>query len=298
MGKILSRKFRKPKAYVPPNPASRPSRAQALLGKRRRPLQPGELERIHHGNAVDPAARGGGLFSQQQTTANGPFSVPLSNSRQYVHDQPGTSTSTRTEIACSFQNGTTGVPPNAGQSLPVYESQRSGSDVDRPFPTNPVPQAREEGRSSADLADNSVPVRTFARPQNAFASNEFDADNFYGFDDEEENEETNSSFLTENGDSGGVAHDHMANTRQTYDNSILEKYPEMANRGEMAAGPDNTTGNQILAPSGGGEHTNPPGGRPGHNEFHTSEAGTDRVKFVLPLASSDSSCSEGNSDEE
>jgi hypothetical protein len=57
--KLLRTKFQKPKAYIPPplttTAASRQqSQLQAVLGKRRRPLQPGELQRLHHGTASPP----------------------------------------------------------------------------------------------------------------------------------------------------------------------------------------------------------------------------------------------------
>lgn len=53
--KLVRNKFRKPPNYVPPHSSTfgptmkQQQRLHSILGKRRRPLQPGELERIHHG---------------------------------------------------------------------------------------------------------------------------------------------------------------------------------------------------------------------------------------------------------
>jgi hypothetical protein len=62
MQKLLSRKFQKPQAYIPPHPTNRPNCLHAILGKRKRPLQPGELVRVHHGGAPSPQglSMGGG----------------------------------------------------------------------------------------------------------------------------------------------------------------------------------------------------------------------------------------------
>ena len=54
MHKLVQNKFRKPPNYIPPKSSANPSskqetRLRNILGKRRRPLQPGELERRHYG---------------------------------------------------------------------------------------------------------------------------------------------------------------------------------------------------------------------------------------------------------
>ena len=60
MQKLMSRKFRQPGAYKPPNPHLQPQNTtmnnhhSGPLGKRRRPLQPGELVRQHYGAQPPP----------------------------------------------------------------------------------------------------------------------------------------------------------------------------------------------------------------------------------------------------
>ncbi len=62
MQKLLKSKFQRPKSYVPPPPGAQRSRTEQLLGKRRRPLQPGELVSKHYGgdgNSFGGSTRGG-----------------------------------------------------------------------------------------------------------------------------------------------------------------------------------------------------------------------------------------------
>jgi hypothetical protein len=76
--KILSRKFQKPQAYVPPRRSDdmpfQQCRIQNILGKRRRPLQPGELERLHYGGHVPPAQQ-----QEQQYPQHGHGQTPTNN---------------------------------------------------------------------------------------------------------------------------------------------------------------------------------------------------------------------------
>jgi hypothetical protein len=64
MKKILTKKYRKPGAYVPPHPMQQRAQQEqqqqqqqqqqsSLMGKRKQPLQPGELQRRHYGN-IEP----------------------------------------------------------------------------------------------------------------------------------------------------------------------------------------------------------------------------------------------------
>ena len=65
MTKVISRKFRKPTNRIPPPPAANQMSA-SVLGKRRRPLQPGELQRRYHGNALATADQQQVPYHQQQ----------------------------------------------------------------------------------------------------------------------------------------------------------------------------------------------------------------------------------------
>jgi hypothetical protein len=81
MKKVLTKKYRKPGAYVPPHPMQRAQQEQqqhqqsSLLGKRRQPLQPGELQRRHYGN----------LEPQRGDSYNRPPPVNMNQQQQQQH---------------------------------------------------------------------------------------------------------------------------------------------------------------------------------------------------------------------
>jgi hypothetical protein len=111
MQKLLSRKFQKPTAYVPPPPNARPSRLQMALGKRRRPLQPGELERQHYGSQQQQQP---GIYN---TGAEQGFPAP----RTFATEQRTTHGSSH-----NSRNQQQQCPTTGRQNNPQYEPSPAG----------------------------------------------------------------------------------------------------------------------------------------------------------------------------
>jgi hypothetical protein len=110
MKKLLNRKFQKPQAYIPPNPTNQQqNRLLAILGKRKRPLQPGELACMHHGGAQQPRApRMGGASSQRQHQQS-PGPPHNNNCRQRPMNKPSENHNNRfpnPNVSNSFQERT------------------------------------------------------------------------------------------------------------------------------------------------------------------------------------------------
>jgi len=166
----MNRKFRQPAPYVPPNPRLK-NRGGAAWKQRRRPLQPGELERRHYGAP-----------EQTQDQNRRP---PLRNATQPGH-QPS-----QVNRGPPLPPQPTGPEHNAGAATGfslsggnVSQDSRI-SQGDAPFDSN-LPAAEDsptpagmEGRSSQPPRDTQV-----ANNESFLVGNGFNRDHFYGEEEE------------------------------------------------------------------------------------------------------------------
>lgn len=190
MQKLLKSKFQRPKSYVPPPPGAQRSRSEQLLGKRRRPLQPGELVAKHYGgdgNNFGGSSRGG--FDDSQTHWN------------HQHEQDS-----RRENLPQHNRGAMGETNGQGRFRP--EIQKHGQDHQHLSNEQPANSIQSSSRvfveASKDLQPSSGagigntaqfrndqnqqhrrPVPRRRNNPNAFAQNEFDSAKYYG--EEEDN---------------------------------------------------------------------------------------------------------------
>ncbi len=198
MQKLLKSKFQRPKCYVPPPPGTQNSRMQQILGKRRRPLQPGELVARHYGG-------NGGHFGGNRGGFND--SQPYWNDQQQAQHPPRNNFPQHNRV-------NTGETNFQGQSQFHPEIQRHGQghqNASRAQPVNsvqssfrtfgesekPLESAREIGASIASIGTqfghgppkqkrHRRPVPKGRNNPSAFAQNEFDSSKYYGNDEEEE----------------------------------------------------------------------------------------------------------------
>lgn len=219
MQKLMQRKFQRPARYVPPPPHARPDRLQAVLGKRRRPLQPGELERMHYGStssaptglvALAPSAPietsrampdGSGPRPAQQPAPPPPPMRPLGNPLQEPANGEG-------QFPSHHQRRLLGPTPlqqprpagytNQQQLLPQEEIEPTNFTT--PPPNNSsfeAPDAfvlQQQTASTGPRNPTGVPGQQ-QRPGNLqFVRNEFNAQVYYGFEDEEEDEEEEDDY--------------------------------------------------------------------------------------------------------
>jgi len=210
MNKLMTSKFKKPKAYVPPQ--VRPDRTELILGKRQRPLQPGELVELHHGGGggggdgdgdvgYPPRQRNHDTHQYQQRQyrheyqhrCDGQSSTPHHDNH---HHHPFSQTSTKHKEPYSsrlqeqllpsqheYQHNhqQRQQPPPDGQSagrkktllVGANDAMRPAHPIQRPCLDQPQKTHIHSGKSNNDN----------------FARNEFDAASFYGLDEEEEDEE-------------------------------------------------------------------------------------------------------------
>ena len=230
MNKILTKKFQKPSRYVP-SQQQRPA-WQERLAKRQRPLQPGELRRLHYGeNSSHPA---------QPSQPN-----PNPNPAGYAHNNPnsnsypngGNNSRPRGGVLmnqpqhqrASFGSGTAPAPHSFQQPPPPppvqpdpqnqnptqqqwndppgNDPQQQPANHDPDFTTGP-PDSFSLGGGTAHAPDQqqqqpqpfsfaSTPPPPQSRGSGgtgtAFLANEFRASQFYGEEEEEEEEEENDT---------------------------------------------------------------------------------------------------------
>jgi len=189
MNKLMTSKFKKPKAYVPTQ--IRPDRTEQILGKRQRPLQPGELVELHQGGGEDggypPRQRDNNTHQYQQRQyrheyqhrCDGQNSTPHRSNHNHNHN-PFSQTKTNDKEPYSSRLQEQRPPPD-GQSarrkqnllVGVNDAMRPTHPPQRPCPDQPQKTYLHSRKSNNDN----------------FARNEFDAASFYGLDEEEEEEE-------------------------------------------------------------------------------------------------------------
>eukprot|EP00934_Nitzschia_sp_Nitz4_P000614 Nitzschia sp. Nitz4//scaffold2_size372955//139349//140530//NITZ4_000402-RA/size372955-processed-gene-0.494-mRNA-1//-1//CDS//3329546715//614//frame0 len=172
MQKLLSRKYQKPKRFVPPS--KQPTQSwQTRMVKRRRPLQPGELHLMHHGAPAPPPASLTPLLPRQNTALS-----PIPN----AHIQPQQ----------QIQNSSYPSSFQAGQVSPHQTPQEEQCQVQ-----GVSLQPKESFVSALELSGSTSNSGTKQTSQGGFVSNDFNASSFYGLDEEEEIEEdaTPSAFV-------------------------------------------------------------------------------------------------------
>ena len=213
MQKLMQRKFQRPSAYVPPPPAARPNRLQPVLGKRRRPLQPGELERIHYGSSSGSGTPNGTALEEMLP----PSHVPVgANSYSRTRPEPPRQSQdlqlpvgtyrdlpSRVDQNCVQRqySPASAVKNNSQQPLPRQEEEAATAVEAYTTPAPPKPTARNYGTPDAFVLHNAVAnvQQQHVLKQGSsmqFASNDFNATGYYGFDEEEDEEEaeTNDRF--------------------------------------------------------------------------------------------------------
>ena len=200
MKKLLSSKFQKPKSYVPPPPGTQRSRMEQRLGKRRRPLQPGELVARHYGGGSGNAGGNRGGFDYPQTNFNNQQGQDYRGDNyhpQHIRGnlsdnfgrglpvaRPSAQPSGQGETATSIENTNHGmnasfrtfknrdiVVPGSGTGVSRGAGNAAtGSRVGR------LQQHSQYGRAGSQRKSNTL----------SFVQNEFDSTRYYGTDEEDE----------------------------------------------------------------------------------------------------------------
>lgn len=222
MQKVLSRKFQRPRTYIPPPPVSRQNSFHPVLGKRKQPLQPGELVRMHHGrgdslqdstmgrgtSVRSPTYRRFGGLSQRDASMVLQGDQGLSNklnctfpNNNLARPEGWTEQSNDTQLENSSRNATAQVT-NRGKGQPdalhspdirvAFDSaNRTGQDQDH----RPSTFALQPMDTTANLnytlrkEQGREQERGSKKKEFNFVSNEFNASSFYGLDEEEEDEQ-------------------------------------------------------------------------------------------------------------
>jgi hypothetical protein len=201
--KILTSKFQKPKVYIPPHPSSQPSRVEAVLGKRRRPLQPGEILHMHYGGQPPNDVMMTGQVSMNERQPVFPKRMPSENPAMGPHPQSGMLGGAPPQ---NLHQGKNGPPPNSQNCQGVQEDQTLISfqaPLGRPqslgMATNLVQRQTATQRPGQPRSFH-VPGEQQPRQHNTsqiasdnnidrFSNNGFCADEFYGLEEEHEEEE-------------------------------------------------------------------------------------------------------------
>ena len=251
MKKLLSSKFQKPKSYVPPPPGTQRSRMEQRLGKRRRPLQPGELVARHYGGGSgDPGGNRGG-FGYPQANFNNQHdqdyrgnnyhpqhirgNVSDNFSRGLPVARPTAQHSGQGESATSIENTNHGM----NTSFWAFENRDivvpgSGTGVSRGAGNAPtgsrvgrLQQHSQYGRAGSQRKSNTL----------SFVQNEFDSARYYGTDEEDEGGDEDrsppkASTFAQGLDEArkGEQHQQQQHEQQNDRNSQTQNYDERTNR--------------------------------------------------------------------
>ncbi len=204
MEKVLTKRFQKPGAFVPPDPSHQPHHPQHVqnssLGKRRRPLQPGELQQRYYGNRANTPAVVTMAWNQQiapqslhsahavsQSQRRTPFvpSNQMQDTEQWTSPRrPVNSPSTNSVPRATVTNERSMMVPSEqrtihSQQMTHRDEQRHSRITDSRCPP------------SADLNGIDEPVASNQqRRHNQFRDkNGFDPNSFFGEEEEDETEE-------------------------------------------------------------------------------------------------------------
>lgn len=210
------RKFQRPRRTIPPPP--RPNHWDTVLGKRKRPLQPGELERLHYGNN---ATSGGRSHARPlgQPTASMSHALPRISHHQHDNDYLHTTLQHPHRHTCLEEEKRLIDANNAHplvrqqQSLPLASARNLHSELGFAYSlpstsspmtpaesTHPLKVPHEITSPQEPLPESSIVPDAFVLqvaelpPKSArsvsFVSNEFNVNEYYGFEEEEDEEDT------------------------------------------------------------------------------------------------------------
>ena len=237
MNKILTKKFQKPSRYVPAQASQRPA-WQERLAKRQRPLQPGELRRLHYGESSshpahpNPNPNQAGYSNHNNPNPNlnsypngRPGSGVLMNQPQYQRGSFGSGAPPPPSFEPEQQRPPVQanplLPPQQNQNQQQWnappvgdQQQQQPANHDPEFTTGP-PDSFSLGGSTANEPDQQQPQPfSFAAtppPQSrgststTFMANEFRASQFYGEEEEEENDTASQNVVGATSDVWGMA---------------------------------------------------------------------------------------------
>ncbi|KAG7342248.1 DUF2439 domain containing protein [Nitzschia inconspicua] len=233
MQKVFKSKFQKPKPFVPSQPGSQPGRLQTILGKRRRPLQPGELVKMRYGcDAVDGDGGPMGNFAMKL----GSSSPPQRHQFLQTNGEPNQRS--------QYQQQCNPISPSNGgaleQSITQHPSQGIGRDGNQSatvsLPTtdydtsatrllgNPNQQSQMTGnfRNQQNPLISTNDVRQPNKPLSFFANNEFNARSYYGLEEEvDEPEQEHRDISTNTLSSQGMDHAQLTVNSGTLATQIL-----------------------------------------------------------------------------
>ena len=209
MKKLLTSKYKRPKSYIPPPPGIQTSRVETFLGKRRRPLQPGELIAKHYGGAgFSAGSTRGGADDQRRNSSISKLQLqhdPECDNRQEKFGRTDDENKiTRPDLFCLerhlFQQ------KDQQQSI-SHEEQTIRTEV----PFRPLYMPNISGGSEDCRRVDSAPFRPQSRnaqryryrhPNNqpncnagSFVRNEFDPAKFYGVDGEKKFDERKEALI-------------------------------------------------------------------------------------------------------
>lgn len=171
MQKVLGKKFQKPARKVPPPPSAH----VPALAKRRRPLQPGELQRQYYG----------------QPTYVQPAPAPLAPPPHGLPHRPPPLAPPRAAAPSPMVHAPPPPLPPLVEGTRPYDSHPNDVGLGNQSTRGLEPAATLPPNPSAPgsaLPLGHAPTTTMAstRPTSMFASNGFDPSSFYGEDEEEE----------------------------------------------------------------------------------------------------------------
>jgi Protein of unknown function (DUF2439) len=223
MHKVMARKFQKPGSFVPPNPMEQQQQQQQQqnLGKRlRAPLQPGDLTKRYYGTQQTMQPELGTAWNQLQPRSgfNPPGSFPLDNvseARQTcqqgsVPEKVGPSnrwSSRAQQTASSPPNQWNVGPPLSHQQPQNLKNPNQWSTATSTQPRPPQDSWSSASRQSLAQTNNQYGTQPFEDPQTDhpapltvaaekeyrkkqwFVSNGFNADTYYGEEEESGDED-------------------------------------------------------------------------------------------------------------
>lgn len=200
MQKVMTRKFRKPGAFIPRNPMQ--ERQDPAPTKRQRPLQPGELQQRNYGRAAAQPASMGPPPPEQSACTQVSHDVAdnLPDGRRTVHFQGryGEQQLSQNQMLPRHENhnpqpffqgsqaqstyDNTANRQQVPQSAPCHVANRPATNA---FPLSAPPQSYAPMQETLqNPAQSEMRSSDPAGGENSFAKNEFNPINFYGEDEE------------------------------------------------------------------------------------------------------------------
>jgi hypothetical protein len=179
--KLLKSKFQKPKAFIPPQPGTQPTRLNSILGKRRRPLQPGELVRMHYGQyGVD--GHDGSVVSTMAERMTHDSSLHHQRHSQ-LHQKLYLHQNSASVDQCSMLSTTTKCMSMSSYTDSSSCENAGGGDL-QPTAT-PLIASSKQFITSTQQTHCTTNDGTQLQEKNMFAKNDFNANVFYGLEEDE-----------------------------------------------------------------------------------------------------------------